>query len=84
MTRVASAVPNIEVRGALARMYRGFVSRGLGGSDRVQRLCAARLSGDAETIEEPLEALLLATLSHFDTGGLTARRSTRPSSWGLG
>ncbi len=66
-TEVALAVPNLEVREALQRMFADFLSRGLSGSERVPMLCKALLEGDERTFEDLLEGLMLSTLSYHDT-----------------
>ncbi|MCB9740760.1 MAG: AAA family ATPase [Deltaproteobacteria bacterium] len=62
-------VPNREVGVALRGLFEDFFDRGLGGEDRTAQLCRALLSGDVETFERLLEALLLASLSYHDVAG---------------
>jgi hypothetical protein len=64
-------IPNLEVRGIFEDTFRHWLSPGVerDGSPAVRSLVKALLSGDAESVEEQLEALLVAMLSYHDLGG---------------
>ncbi len=60
------ALPNTEVRVAMARLFSDQLARNLGPSERVPLLCKALLAGDVDVAEEMLGDLALATLSYHD------------------
>ena len=63
------SVPNREVATVYAGLFSLFLSNGLGGPGRVDSLCRALLTGDAQTFGALLGELLLTTLSYHDLGG---------------
>jgi len=62
-------VPNVEVAGALRRLFASFLDDGLHGADRAAELCRALLAGDALGFEALLGELLCNVLSYHDVAG---------------
>jgi hypothetical protein len=74
------AIPNIEVRTVFDSLFRGWMSIGLGGENRVRALLSALLAGDAETLERYLDDLLLHAFSVHDTPDLLPEPGPRAGS----
>lgn len=71
----ALSIPNREVREVYSTTFRGWMEarmEGHGGS--VDRLVRALLGGDAEALEEQLQAFVSNVLSHHDPGRLDPER----------
>ncbi len=66
------SVPNREVLASYTGIFRDWMRSAIGGSEDVNRLCRAVLSGDAQTFGAGLQRLVLQSLSFFDTGKRTA------------
>ncbi len=60
-------VPNVEVTGALRRLFAQFLDDGLHGSDRALALCRALLAGEGAAFEALLGDLLLTVTSYHGT-----------------
>ena len=65
-TYASLRVPNREVRSALRGLFETHLTQRMGPGDRVPQLCLALLSGDPDSVERLLGALVLATLSYHD------------------
>ena len=69
------SIPNREVREVYSKTFRRWMTarmRGHGGS--LERLTRALLGGDAEALEEQLQAFITNVLSHHDPGTLDPER----------
>ena len=65
--RYRLSIPNREVRQVYTSTFREWMTERLGGESDVDRLKDALLSGDAEALEEELQAFTRNVLSYHDT-----------------
>jgi hypothetical protein len=65
------SIPNLEVRDVYTSTFRGWMADRLGGrGGDLARLTRALLSGDAERLEDQLQAFTTNVLSYHDTGAV--------------
>lgn len=63
------AIPNIEVKIVYEDLFRLWLEKADPHSGYIDALVSGLLKGDARTVQETLEHVLLAAMSYFDAGG---------------
>jgi len=68
------AIPNLEVKIVYEDLFRNWLYHADPSSDYTKALVEALLCGDASTVQETLEHILLTAMSYYDAGGGTPEK----------